>query len=89
MVNVITYASLTDKFNSATVGYGTDTTLLGYVVRTAQGRGKGGVRVALGGVNIPPPIAGPRVFLTTPRKIIASAGMGPESRPAETDISLT
>ena len=51
VINIITYDPLFDKVNTATIGYGTDGTILGSAVATAQDPGKGGLRIALGGIK--------------------------------------
>jgi iron complex outermembrane receptor protein len=51
VINIITYAPLTDKINVATAGFGTDGTLLGSVVSTVQDPGVAGLRIALGGLK--------------------------------------
>jgi len=51
VINIITYAPLTDQINTATAGLGTDGTLEGSLVSTAQEPGRGGLRIALGGLK--------------------------------------
>jgi len=51
VINIITYDPLFDKVNTATIGYGTDGTILGSAVATGQIAGKGGLRIALGGIK--------------------------------------
>ncbi len=51
VINIITYDPLFDKTNTATIGYGTDGTILGSVVATGQVPGKGGLRISLGGIR--------------------------------------
>jgi iron complex outermembrane receptor protein len=51
VINIITYDPLFDKVNTATIGYGTDGTILGSVVATGQVAGKGGLRISLGGIK--------------------------------------
>jgi outer membrane receptor for ferrienterochelin and colicins len=51
VINIITYDPLYDKTNVATAGYGSDGTVLGSLVTTAQLSGKAGVTISLGGIR--------------------------------------
>jgi iron complex outermembrane receptor protein len=51
VINIITYDPLYDKTNVATAGYGSDGTVLGSLVSTAQLPGKAGVTISLGGIR--------------------------------------
>jgi iron complex outermembrane receptor protein len=51
VINIITYDPLYDKTNVATAGYGSDGTVLGSLVTTAQLPGKAGVTISLGGIR--------------------------------------
>jgi outer membrane receptor for ferrienterochelin and colicins len=51
VINIITYDPLFDKLNTATLGYGSDGTVVGSAVATVQDAGKGGLRIALGGIK--------------------------------------